>query len=59
MTQKQQDNKDIKAIAAAYVLTMRCKGGRLIHRDYICLHCRSSNPEEECNQPTTVKKPEL
>ena len=56
MTQKQQDEKDMKAIAAAYLLTMRCKGGRLINRDYICLHCKSSNPEDECNQPITVKK---
>ena len=29
----------------------RCAGGRIIHRTYCCLHCGSSDPNEDCGVP--------
>ena len=31
--------------------TTTCKGGRIIVSGYICPHCDSASPSDECNAP--------
>lgn len=42
------DKEDALDIAQDYLVLTRCVSGRLIVKDLICPHCRSSNPSGKC-----------
>lgn len=46
---KAQDTRDLQAMVEAYLDRKRCIGGRVVHPQYCCLHCGSSDPSEVCH----------
>ena len=48
-----QDYWDMKGLVDSYLYPVRCKGGRIVRRDYQCSHCHSENPTKLCKEPMT------
>lgn len=43
-----QDAKDKMNLAVIYLPLVRCVGGRIVHKSYVCPWCDSNEPSEEC-----------
>ena len=51
------DYEDLVRLAKTYVAMQRCPGGRLVHADYLCLHCGLDNSVGfQCGAPTKEAK---
>ena len=47
----EQYQRDIMALARAYLLLELCSGGRPVVQGYCCLHCGADNSVQKCKQP--------
>lgn len=45
------DHNDLIYLTKLYLDYKQCVGGRLVHMNYSCAHCRSSDPFGECLSP--------
>ena len=50
------EKADLKRLEDAYSNYRVCKGGRIVHGMYCCLHCGSTDPSDECYSPRPDKK---
>ena len=55
---RQRDRNEKLIVASLYLDTVRCVGGHIVHRGYVCPHCNSTEPSEECHM-TKVTRDEL
>jgi hypothetical protein len=54
------DHADLIRLAKTYIALSRCPGGRLIHRNYACLHCdHDPSAGGGCKAPTPDAKKRL
>ena len=45
------DYNDLRELADTYLSPRRCPGNRLIHPDYLCLHCGYDPDGGDCGKP--------
>jgi hypothetical protein len=50
-----QDMKDVFTLADTHMFLTRCIGGRLQNDGFVCPHCSSYNPDNQCNSPMVAK----
>lgn len=52
-----QDEKDTIVVAHTVANMNRCIGGRIVCEGYICPHCGSANPTEQCRGDRVTDSP--